>query len=90
MSVPTAGQKRIVIVGATGMVGGYALCYALNHPSVDGADQMTWARQWWMSPSREKGSGEAWCSRTATFEQWPGRFIQRVILRTVGSLKSCP
>jgi uncharacterized protein YbjT (DUF2867 family) len=34
MSVPTAGQKRIVIVGATGMVGGYALCYALNHPSV--------------------------------------------------------
>jgi uncharacterized protein YbjT (DUF2867 family) len=34
MSVPTAGQKRVVIVGATGMVGGYALCYALNHPSV--------------------------------------------------------
>ena len=27
-------QKRIVIVGATGMVGGYALRYALNHSAV--------------------------------------------------------
>jgi len=25
MGIPTAGQKRLVIVGATGMVGGYAL-----------------------------------------------------------------
>ena len=37
MNVPTAGQKRIVIVGATGMVGGYALSYALNHPAVASA-----------------------------------------------------
>jgi uncharacterized protein YbjT (DUF2867 family) len=28
------GQVRLVIVGATGMVGGYALRYALDHPSV--------------------------------------------------------
>jgi uncharacterized protein YbjT (DUF2867 family) len=28
------GQARLVIVGATGMVGGYALRYALDHPSV--------------------------------------------------------
>lgn len=28
--------KRLVIVGATGMVGGYALRYALNHPVVGG------------------------------------------------------
>jgi uncharacterized protein YbjT (DUF2867 family) len=34
MNVPTAGQTRIVIVGATGMVGGYALRYALEHPAV--------------------------------------------------------
>ena len=34
MDVPTAGQKRLVIVGATGMVGGYALGYALDHPSI--------------------------------------------------------
>jgi putative NADH-flavin reductase len=34
MSIPVAGQKRLVIVGATGMVGGYALYYALDHPSV--------------------------------------------------------
>ena len=34
MSVPAAGQKRLVIVGATGMVGGYALRYALDHPAV--------------------------------------------------------
>jgi uncharacterized protein YbjT (DUF2867 family) len=30
-------QKRLVIVGATGMVGGYALRYALDHPAVSGA-----------------------------------------------------
>ena len=30
----TTGQKRLVILGATGMVGGYALGYALDDPSV--------------------------------------------------------
>jgi uncharacterized protein YbjT (DUF2867 family) len=34
MNVPVAGHKRLVIVGATGMVGGYALRYALDHPIV--------------------------------------------------------
>jgi uncharacterized protein YbjT (DUF2867 family) len=34
MNPPGAGQKRLVIVGATGMVGGYALRYALNNPAV--------------------------------------------------------
>ena len=34
MNVTPAGQKRLVIVGATGMVGGYALQYALAHPAV--------------------------------------------------------
>src|SRR5713226_584859 len=34
MNVPTLGQKRLVIVGATGMVGGYALRYMLDHPAV--------------------------------------------------------
>jgi uncharacterized protein YbjT (DUF2867 family) len=34
MNVPAAGQKCLVIVGATGMVGGYALRYALGHPAV--------------------------------------------------------
>jgi uncharacterized protein YbjT (DUF2867 family) len=29
------GQPRLVIVGATGMVGGYALRYALDHPASD-------------------------------------------------------
>jgi hypothetical protein len=33
MNVPT-GQTRLVIVGATGMVGGYALRYALENPAV--------------------------------------------------------
>jgi uncharacterized protein YbjT (DUF2867 family) len=28
-------RKRLVIVGATGMVGGYALRYALDHPAVE-------------------------------------------------------
>jgi uncharacterized protein YbjT (DUF2867 family) len=35
--VPPASQTRLVIVGATGMVGGYALRYALEHPAVKSA-----------------------------------------------------
>jgi hypothetical protein len=34
MNAPAGSQVRLVIVGATGMVGGYALRYALDHPSV--------------------------------------------------------
>ena len=34
MNAPTSDQTRLVIVGATGMVGGYALRYALDHPAV--------------------------------------------------------
>jgi hypothetical protein len=34
LSVSTVGQKRLVIVGASGMVGGYALRYALNNSTV--------------------------------------------------------
>jgi len=34
MNVPTASQKRLVIVGATGMVGRYALRYALENSAV--------------------------------------------------------
>jgi uncharacterized protein YbjT (DUF2867 family) len=33
-NISTADQKRIVIVGASGMVGGYALRYALENPAV--------------------------------------------------------
>jgi uncharacterized protein YbjT (DUF2867 family) len=33
-AVLRADQERVVIVGATGMVGGYALRYALEHPAV--------------------------------------------------------
>ena len=34
MSGSNVDQRRLVIVGATGMVGGYALRYALDHPAV--------------------------------------------------------
>jgi uncharacterized protein YbjT (DUF2867 family) len=34
MNVSAAGQKRIVIVGASGMVGGYAIRYALENSGV--------------------------------------------------------
>src|ERR1700720_53392 len=34
MNVSAAGQTRVVIVGATGMVGGYALRHALERPAV--------------------------------------------------------
>ena len=33
--MPTGRQKSLVVVGATGMVGGYALRYALEHPAVE-------------------------------------------------------
>jgi uncharacterized protein YbjT (DUF2867 family) len=33
-NAPRPVQKNLVIVGATGMVGGYALRYALDHPAV--------------------------------------------------------
>ena len=32
---PTVGQKSLAVVGATGMVGGYALRYALNNAAVN-------------------------------------------------------
>jgi uncharacterized protein YbjT (DUF2867 family) len=35
MNVPAIGQKRIVIVGASGMVGGYSLGFALDHPGIE-------------------------------------------------------
>ena len=38
MNVSTSGQKHLVIVGATGMVGGYALRYGLDHPAVRSRD----------------------------------------------------
>jgi uncharacterized protein YbjT (DUF2867 family) len=34
MNIRAADQTRLVIVGATGMVGGYALRYTLEHPAV--------------------------------------------------------
>jgi putative NADH-flavin reductase len=34
MNAPPPGQARLVIAGATGMVGGYALRYALDHTPV--------------------------------------------------------
>lgn len=34
MNAPPSSPVRLVIVGATGMVGGYALRYALDHPAV--------------------------------------------------------
>ena len=34
MSVPALRQRRLVIVGASGMVGGYALRHSLDHPAV--------------------------------------------------------
>lgn len=34
MNSPLAGEMRLVIIGATGMVGGYALRHALAHPAV--------------------------------------------------------
>jgi uncharacterized protein YbjT (DUF2867 family) len=35
MSVSASGRTHLVLVGATGMVGGYALRHALEHPAVE-------------------------------------------------------
>src|SRR5260370_18118615 len=35
MTNPTVGQKSLVVVGATGMVGGYAIRFALDNPAVN-------------------------------------------------------
>ncbi len=35
MNTPATGYVRLVIVGGTGMVGGYALRYALGLPAVE-------------------------------------------------------
>jgi len=35
MTLPNLAPKRLVIIGATGMVGGYALRYALDNPAVE-------------------------------------------------------
>lgn len=35
MNIPRPSKIRLVIVGATGMVGGYVLRYALEHPAVE-------------------------------------------------------
>jgi len=40
MTVPAESQKRLVIVGATGMVGGYALRYALGNSAVGSVTSM--------------------------------------------------
>jgi uncharacterized protein YbjT (DUF2867 family) len=34
MTIPSVDKKRVVIVGASGMVGGYALRYAFEHPAI--------------------------------------------------------
>jgi uncharacterized protein YbjT (DUF2867 family) len=34
VTIRPPGRKRLTIIGATGMVGGYALRYALDHPAV--------------------------------------------------------
>jgi len=48
MNVPAAGQKGHVIVGATGMVGGYAFRYALDSPAV-GRVTVIGRRKAWLS-----------------------------------------
>ena len=34
MNIPRPRKMNLVLVGATGMVGGYALRYALDHPAI--------------------------------------------------------
>jgi uncharacterized protein YbjT (DUF2867 family) len=43
MNVPVAGLKRLAIIGATGMVGRYALRRALDHLAVGRVTATRWA-----------------------------------------------
>lgn len=45
MNIPVASQTRLVIMGAMGMVGGYAIRYALDHPAVG---RVTAIRHGWL------------------------------------------
>ena len=55
MGVPASSQNRLVIVGASGMVGGYALRYALDNPGVK--RYVNWTQESWHRASEaETGS----------------------------------
>jgi hypothetical protein len=56
MNVSAAGQTRLVIVGATGMVGGYALRYALDHPAVGPVTAIGRRKVRHLAPQAESGS----------------------------------
>jgi hypothetical protein len=55
MSLSTVGQKRLVIVGATGMVGGYALRYALENPAVGSVTSIGRKKLGISHPQAERG-----------------------------------
>ena len=50
-----ADQTRLVIVGATGMVGGYALRYALGHPDIGLVTSNRTEDAWHLAPQTEGG-----------------------------------
>jgi putative NADH-flavin reductase len=54
MIAPPLGQARLVIVGAPGMVGGYALSYALRHHPALGAVTAVGRRKLSISPPKLK------------------------------------
>ena len=61
----TAGPIRLVIVGATGMAGGYALRYALGHHSVERVTSIG-RKNIRLAPQAERGSAPGLCGLLCT------------------------
>ena len=57
LTAPIVGQNRLVIVGATGMVGGYALRYALDNSEVKSVTSIGRKTAWHLAS--EAGTGSA-------------------------------
>jgi hypothetical protein len=71
LTVPMAGQNRLVIVGATGMVGGYALRYALDNSEVKSVTSIGRKKLGISHPKLEEVLHQnfADCSRSQTYSR---------------------
>ena len=85
MNVPAAGQKRLVIVGATGMVGGYALRYALDHPAVGRVTAISRRKLGISHPKLDEvaasGLRGLLCTRGGAFTSGRGDLLPRYLYR---------
>jgi uncharacterized protein YbjT (DUF2867 family) len=73
MDIATMEQKRLVLVGATGMVGGYALRYALEHPAVERVTSITRRRIGISHPKLDEVLHQDFCDCSALAQTLTGQ-----------------